>query len=67
MDIPDFDEVGNFNLTNKFRGRPQFKVNNDKLRAIVEADSSLTTAKLITWFDLTLDMVVQYKIIRTTT
>ncbi|CAG9093900.1 unnamed protein product [Plutella xylostella] len=37
---------GNFDLQNKPRGRPETKVDNEELKAIVEADPSQTTSEL---------------------
>lgn len=36
----------NVNLRNELRGRPEFKVNNEELLPIVEADSSQTVDEL---------------------
>ncbi|CAG9793000.1 unnamed protein product [Diatraea saccharalis] len=37
---------GNFDLQNKSRGRPETQINNEELKAIVEADPSQTTSEL---------------------
>ncbi|CAH2098314.1 unnamed protein product [Euphydryas editha] len=37
---------GHFDLQNKPRGRPEIKVDNEKLKAIVEADPSQTTSEV---------------------
>ncbi|XP_064292196.1 histone-lysine N-methyltransferase SETMAR-like [Plodia interpunctella] len=41
---------GNFDLQNKPRGRPETLVDNQELKAIVEADPSQTTSKLASGF-----------------
>lgn len=45
---------GHFNLTNGSRGQPEFIVNNDELRAIVEADLLHSMEELIAWLDVTI-------------
>lgn len=41
---------GNFDLQNKPRGRPETQVDNEELKAIVEADPSQTTSELAAGF-----------------
>ncbi|CAH2103662.1 unnamed protein product [Euphydryas editha] len=41
---------GNFDLRNEPRGRPKMLVDNDELKAIVEADDSQTTVELAAAF-----------------
>ncbi|XP_045455594.1 histone-lysine N-methyltransferase SETMAR-like [Melitaea cinxia] len=43
---------GNFDLRNEPRGRPKILVDNDELKAIVEADDSQSTAKLAAAFEV---------------
>ncbi|CAH2103094.1 unnamed protein product [Euphydryas editha] len=43
---------GNFDLRNEPRGRPKMLVDNDELKAIVEADDSQTTAELAAAFEV---------------
>lgn len=42
----------NFDVINEPRGRPETKVDNDELKAIVEADSSQTTSELAAAFNV---------------
>ena len=43
---------GNFDLKNEPRGRPKTLVDNDELKAIVEADDTQSTAELAAAFDV---------------
>lgn len=49
---------GNFNLENEPRGRPETKVDNDELKAIVEADPSQTTSGLAARFDVSIKTIL---------
>lgn len=51
---------GNFDLKNESRGRPATKVNNDELKAIVEADPCQTTKELAAWFDVSLPTILTH-------
>ena len=49
---------GDFSLENKPHGRPQLKVNNDELKAIVESDTSQTTRELASKFDVSIPTIL---------
>lgn len=49
---------GNFDLKNEARGRPETVVDNEELKAIVEADDSQSTAELAAAFDVSIRMIL---------
>lgn len=49
---------GNFDLKNEARGRPETLVNNDELKAIVEADETQSTAELAAAFDVSIKTIL---------
>ena len=51
---------GDFNLENELRGRPETKVNNDELKAVVEADTSQTTRQLASRFDVSIPTIIDH-------
>lgn len=50
----------NFDLKNKPRGRPKTEVNNDELKAIVEANDTQCIAELAVAFHVTIKAVLTY-------
>ena len=51
---------GEFSLKNEPRGRPQSKVNNDELKAIVESDTSQTTRGLVSKFGVSIRTILDH-------
>ncbi|XP_053428824.1 histone-lysine N-methyltransferase SETMAR-like [Nycticebus coucang] len=51
---------GDFNLENKPRGRPETKVDNDELKAVVEANPSQPTQELAARFDVTIPTILDH-------
>lgn len=51
---------GDFNLQNEPRGRPESTVDNDELKAAVEADTSQTTRELAARFDVTIPTILNH-------
>ena len=51
---------GDFSLENKPHGRPQSKVNNDKLKAIIESDTSQTTCELASKFSVSTSTILDH-------
>lgn len=49
---------GNFDLKNEPRGRPKTLVDNDELKAIVEADETQSTAELAAAFDVSIKTIL---------
>lgn len=49
---------GNFDLKNEPRGRPKTLVDNDELKAIVEADDTQSTAELAAAFDVSVKTIL---------
>ncbi|CAH1636645.1 unnamed protein product [Spodoptera littoralis] len=49
---------GNIDLKNEPRGRPKNLVDNDELKAIVEADDTQSTAKLAAAFDFSVKTIL---------
>ena len=51
---------GEFSLENEPRGRPQHKVNNDELKAIVESGTPQTTPELASKFGVSIPIILDY-------
>ena len=51
---------GDFGLENEPRGRPETKVNNDELKALVESDTSQTTRELAAAFDVSIPTILDH-------
>ena len=51
---------GDFSLENEPRGRPQAKVNNDELKAIVESDTSQTPRELASKFCISIPNILDH-------
>ncbi len=49
---------GNFDLANESRGRPETKVDNDELKAIVEMDPSQTSGELASRFGVSIKTIL---------
>lgn len=51
---------GNFDLANQPRGRPESKVNNDELKAVVESDPSQSTRVLASTFGVSVPTILKH-------
>ncbi|XP_075862154.1 histone-lysine N-methyltransferase SETMAR isoform X2 [Microcebus murinus] len=51
---------GDFNLENEPRGRPETKVDNDELKAVVEANPSQPTRELAARFDVSIPTILDH-------